>query len=435
MKNANSLGNKLIVKSSLILDPTQLIPVEQALFLAQENLQTFTSEPDFGQKMAIAFGEGANVDSLRTAWSANDFSDFPEIEIRDAADINGANGAFAAATNKIYLSQEFIINNQGDVGAIARVLLEEFGHWVDTQINTTDAPGDEGDIFAAFVRGETLNESQLQVLRVEDDSATVNLDGNLVELEQAVSYFVVDIAARGQGNDYVNVLNGRNHKVLGTSQDNLILVNTGTDLVYGRGGNDTIGGGINHDALYGGDGNDIVAGNGGNDVIDGGGGKDTLAGGGGDDIYRISLGSNSAGTIINDWGNHQNPLGLVDGGGDDTLVIYQEAFQENPTQDGDYFFAKENYQTEVQILNNKLQAELIGSQRDGTTLVIDLNKDGVINVDQDLSILYFYNEDGSPGIGYIENIGYIAVNDPPVAVEDSFSVDEDNQLEDNILTN
>ncbi|MBN3957445.1 cadherin-like domain-containing protein [Nostoc sp. NMS8] len=184
MKNAHVPGKNLIVKSSLILDPTQLTSVEQALFLAQENLQTFTSEPDFSQKMAIAFGEGANVDSLRTAWSANDFSDFPKIEIRDAADINGANGAFAAATNKIYLSQEFIINHQEDVDAIARVLLEEFGHFVDSQLNEVDSPGDEGAIFSSLVKGDFIDEKKLHQLKIEDDTAQIILDGHIIEIEQ-----------------------------------------------------------------------------------------------------------------------------------------------------------------------------------------------------------------------------------------------------------
>lgn len=185
MKNAHVPGKNLIVKSSLILDPSQLTPVEEALVLAQQYLGNFTSEPDFGQKMAIAFGEGANVDSLRTAWSANDFSNFPEIEVRrHAADINGANGAFAAATNKIYLSQEFIINHQGDVGAIASVLLEEFGHFVDSQLNEVDSLGDEGEIFSALVRGETLSKVQLEQLKAEDDTATIMLNGQAIHIEQ-----------------------------------------------------------------------------------------------------------------------------------------------------------------------------------------------------------------------------------------------------------
>ncbi|MHC5825090.1 MAG: calcium-binding protein, partial [Nostoc sp.] len=159
--------------------------VEEALVLAQEYLGNFASEPDFGQKMATAFGEGANVDSLRTAWSANDFSNFPEIEVRHAADINGANGAFAAATNKIYLSQEFINSNTSQPHAIANVLLEEFGHWVDSRINLADTPGDKGEIFSAFVRGESFNQQQLQALKSEDDTALVTLDGQVLQIEQS----------------------------------------------------------------------------------------------------------------------------------------------------------------------------------------------------------------------------------------------------------
>ncbi|QFS51330.1 beta strand repeat-containing protein [Nostoc sphaeroides] len=188
MDKARLSARNLIVEYSSIssiLDSTELTALEQALLVAQGNLQSFASEPDFGQKMAIAFGEEANVDSLRKAWSANDFSDFPEIEIRHAADINGANGAFASATNKIYLSQEFIINHQGDVGAIVRVLLEEFGHFVDSRINLTDTPGDEGEIFSALVRGQNLTQQQFALLKNENDSAIVNIDGQTVTIEQS----------------------------------------------------------------------------------------------------------------------------------------------------------------------------------------------------------------------------------------------------------
>ncbi|WP_375506548.1 putative Ig domain-containing protein [uncultured Nostoc sp.] len=188
MSTTRIVEKKLNVKSSLILDQTYLTTVEQALFLTQNYLSIFASKLDFGQKMAIAFGEEANVDSLRTAWSANDFSDFPEIEVRYAVDINGANGAFAAATNRIYLSQEFITNHQGDVGAIASVLLEEFGHSVDSIINSTDAPGDEGAIFADLAQGQKLNQAQLQGLKLENDKASTIIDGQIIEIERSGSY-------------------------------------------------------------------------------------------------------------------------------------------------------------------------------------------------------------------------------------------------------
>ncbi|OUL26792.1 hypothetical protein BV378_12275 [Nostoc sp. RF31YmG] len=184
MKNAHIPGNNLLIKSSLTLDATELTALEQALLLTQGYLHNFANEPDFSQKMAVAFGDGANVDSLATAWLVGDFRDFPEIEVRHAADINGANGAFAAATNRIYLSKEFITNHQGDLGAIAHVLLEEFGHFVDSQLNEVDSPGDEGEIFSALVGGETLNKVQLEQLKAEDDTATIILNSQAIHIEQ-----------------------------------------------------------------------------------------------------------------------------------------------------------------------------------------------------------------------------------------------------------
>ncbi len=43
--------------------------------------------------------------------------------------LNGANGAYAAATNTIYLSHEFV--EQQDLGAIVNLLLEEIVHFID----------------------------------------------------------------------------------------------------------------------------------------------------------------------------------------------------------------------------------------------------------------------------------------------------------------
>ncbi|MEB3884561.1 hypothetical protein LKE08_14090, partial [Lyngbya sp. CCY1209] len=92
---------------------------------------------------------------------------------------------FAAATNTIYLSQELVDENSGNVNAIASVLLEEYGHYIDAEMNAIDSPGDEGDIFANLVVGQGLSESELLALWGEDDSAIVVLGGEEVAIEQA----------------------------------------------------------------------------------------------------------------------------------------------------------------------------------------------------------------------------------------------------------
>ncbi len=100
-----------------------------------------------------------------------------------------------AATGKIYLSGEFLAKNVGNVTAVAGVLLEEFGHFVDSQINSVDAIGDEGEIFADLVQGKALSQRELAQLKGEDDSAIVVLDGVVRAIEQRVQSDTLDFFA------------------------------------------------------------------------------------------------------------------------------------------------------------------------------------------------------------------------------------------------
>jgi VCBS repeat-containing protein len=184
---SNISSRNIIVESSLVLDSSQILPVEKALFLAQDYLQDFASQSDFRDKLATVFSEQANFDAFSTDLFSGDISVLPKIEICSASNINGANGAFAAKTNRIYLSQEFIAKNQENVSEITRVFLEEVGHWIDAKVNTQDTVGDEGELFSNVVRGIDLSESQLINIKQEDDSALVNIDGQEVLIEQAVS--------------------------------------------------------------------------------------------------------------------------------------------------------------------------------------------------------------------------------------------------------
>ncbi|MDM3854902.1 MAG: Calx-beta domain-containing protein [Aphanizomenon gracile PMC649.10] len=161
---------------------------DSAVKLISGQLGAFANQDNFWSLFDVAFGKDYNQAvalRLKSQWQAGDFSSFPKIEIRPAADINRANGAFALATNTIYLSQEFITNHQGDVGAIATVLLEEYGHWVDSKINTTDTLGDEGQIFASMVQVLELTPQALAILQAEDDTTVITIDGREITIEQA----------------------------------------------------------------------------------------------------------------------------------------------------------------------------------------------------------------------------------------------------------
>lgn len=206
-------------RSELLLSQT----LDRARTHAQSMLRTFATAPDFNDQMQQAFGEGIPA-GLQPAWASGLFGNMPAIEVRSSAEINGARGAFAGETNKIYLSREFLSGNASNIEAVVGVLLEEFGHAFDWQWNEVDRAGDEGALFSALVRGETLTPQQLQRLQAEDDRATVTLDGQEVEIEQAVI----------EGTDGDDTLSG-------TDEDDIFVVKGGgNDLIADTGGIDTI---------------------------------------------------------------------------------------------------------------------------------------------------------------------------------------------------
>ena len=169
----------------------------QAMSEVYGDLSKFAAGPDFVAKMNLAFGENwdvAGAKALAEGWFNRDFSAIPSVKVVSSAEIGGANGAFAAATDTIYLSKEFLTHNGANPEAVADVLLEEIGHSVDSRLNVTDSPGDEGAIFAAVVQGKELSEGELQGLKSEDDTATVAIDGHEYLVEKQLN----------DGNDTLN---------------------------------------------------------------------------------------------------------------------------------------------------------------------------------------------------------------------------------------
>lgn len=183
--------------------------IELSLDLAKKRLVDFADEPNFENRMRLAFGEDSDVSDLRQTWKATEIN-FPEIEVRSAAEINGANGAYSIDTNKIYLAHEFLVGN--DTEAIANLLLEEYGHYVDALINSSDASGDEGAIFAALVNGKDLSNSELQQLKGEDDTAVVSIDDESVAIEANAD---LDLVASGLDGFFNTLQNAVSSEVFG----------------------------------------------------------------------------------------------------------------------------------------------------------------------------------------------------------------------------
>jgi hypothetical protein len=91
---------------------------------------------------------------------------------------------FDTTTNTIYLSQEFINRNAVQPEVMTQVLLEAFGHYLDSQLNSADSQGDEGQMFAAIAQGSLLSAADWYAMKAEEDRRTIVLDGQdrLVEV-------------------------------------------------------------------------------------------------------------------------------------------------------------------------------------------------------------------------------------------------------------
>ncbi|MBT9315774.1 Calx-beta domain-containing protein [Leptothoe spongobia] len=157
----------------------------QSLWLnISEQLQQFLTAADLVSKLTLAFGEAFDPQlAINLIQDLVNGDGRPDVELRSAAEINGANGAFSGSTGVVYLAEEFLSANA--VETVANVFLEELGHYLDWHLNETDSVGDEGAIFSALVRGENLADDKLQQLKTEDDWTVVNLDGEAVAIEQS----------------------------------------------------------------------------------------------------------------------------------------------------------------------------------------------------------------------------------------------------------
>ncbi len=208
----------------------------------------------------------------------------------------------------------------------------------------------------------------------------------------------------GAGDDTVNTGLGYDFAHGGEGNDLLIVdysVNDSGGGMYGYGGQNSYGGQftryngtgqlvdqVNHDGferfqVTGTPYADVISGSDGDDVLIGGGGADSLTGDPGDinevgnDTYILDA-TNAAGSSIQDFG------------GTDSLIL-------------------EN----AQIALVKAQPGKMGLGRLNTSLIVDLNQDGVLNPNTDLSIVNFYVDrfTNTIGFGFLESVGNVSGND------------------------
>ena len=153
---------------------------------SSDTLQKLIADPDFSTKMQIAFGDRSNPEAIENLIEdLVNGSGNPHIEVLPAANLNGANGAYDRLNNSIYLSREFLEQNANNPKIIETVVLEEIGHYLDSQLGPGDALGDEGEILAQLAQGIDLAPEEISVLKAQNDRTTIFLNGQKLEIEQS----------------------------------------------------------------------------------------------------------------------------------------------------------------------------------------------------------------------------------------------------------
>ncbi|AFZ51651.1 choice-of-anchor Q domain-containing protein [Dactylococcopsis salina] len=127
-------------------------------------------------------------------WQTGDFSQLPAVELLSSEAMSGAMGAYGNET--IYLNEDWL-STASEEDAVA-VLMEELGHHLDQVVKVTDSRGDEGAIFASLVQGNELSKHELASLRRENDSTTLEINGETVFVEQA-EFTVTNTDDSGEG--------------------------------------------------------------------------------------------------------------------------------------------------------------------------------------------------------------------------------------------
>jgi hypothetical protein len=115
--------------------------------------------------------EPVALQQLVKGWSGGDFKELPLVVVLPGTAMPSAAGAYAIATNTIYLNGDWLRNARAE--QVLDVLNEELGHYFDGLLNSSDTPGDEGEHFSLLLRQVVTTHEQLEALRNEDDHTTI----------------------------------------------------------------------------------------------------------------------------------------------------------------------------------------------------------------------------------------------------------------------
>ncbi len=151
----------------------------------------------FHETMKTVFGEGydaAKAEQFRQQAQAGNFDWLPPVKLVSAETLGGAHGAYDAESGTVFLNESL------DPSLAASTYVEEAGHHLDTQLNTKDSAGDEGELFRRILSGEKLSSAQVAEIRAENDKGIIHVNGQAKEVEFWNPFKAIGKAAKSVGN-------------------------------------------------------------------------------------------------------------------------------------------------------------------------------------------------------------------------------------------
>ncbi len=181
----------------------------------------------------------------------------------------------------------------------------------------------------------------------------------------------------------------------------------GNDTLSGAENSDFLNGNAGDDVLIGGDGNDAIYGFAGNDSLYGGGqgeallsqgGSDNLYGGEGLDVYYISL-ENGGGSVVSEQPENEDVVAIFAENTDVDAIANLNTTTSETINESLEIVNDPNTWGDSAITLSRPQQGIVGLEKSGTNLIIDLNRDGVAEASDDLTINGYFDTEGNLGTG------------------------------------
>lgn len=346
--------------------------------------------------------------------------------------LDGGPGSDTLYGNRWYSGSSYLFGGTGNdfiygirgqntlAGGEGNDILEGDSDWLHNNIYIIETETDATDRIINFkVKSDKLDVSSIGSSSFSDLNLSQSGANVILDLDNNNAYILENVSlASLTPNNFIF-----------TEDDQKLWGSAGADTVSGFGGNDTLNGGDGDDTLTGQGGNDQLDGDAGNDFIDGGEGDDTLFGDLGDDTLLGGTGNdflhggNGNDTLNGGAGNDE----LHGGQGEDTYVFAAGSGFDTITDTGGIDTLK---------LEGGLTPENLTFTQVGNDLVIDIASGvtivGQFSGDPDDVLEFASFDDGS--IIELPN-ALMPINQPPIARNDDFTLDEDKLLINNVLIN